>query len=152
MSDSKVSELTSATSLGVSDYLYVVQSNASKKITAATMFANAANVTLSGNLNFQSTVQLVTSAGTKIDLTKPISHLAADASGGTIFIPAGTTNQVKYIVMISTSGGSFIISSNVPIVKLLHLVQMVKQRSCYTPIVSGTWLEVQPQSLNYEST
>ena len=113
MSDSKVSELTSATSLGVSDYLYVVQSNASKKITAATMFANAANVTLSGNLNLQSSVQLVTSAGTSIDLTKPVSHLAADASGGTIFMPAGTTNQIKYLVMISTSGGSFSISSNV---------------------------------------
>ena len=113
MSDSKVSELTSATSLGVSDYLYVVQSNASKKITAATMFANAANVTLSGNLNLQSSVQLVTSAGTTIDLTKPISHLAADASGGTIFMPTGTTNQIKYLVMISTSGGSFSISSNV---------------------------------------
>ena len=113
MSDSKVSELTSATSLGVSDYLYVVQSNASKKITVATMFANAANVTLSGNLNLQSSVQLVTSAGTTIDLTKPISHLAADASGGTIFMPAGTTNQIKYLVMISTSGGSFSISSNV---------------------------------------
>ena len=113
MSDSKVSDLTSATSLGVSDLFYVVQSNASKKITTATMFANAANVTISGNLNFQSSVQLVTSAGTKIDLTKPISHLAADASGGTIFIPAGTTNQVKYLVMISTSGGSFNISSNV---------------------------------------
>jgi hypothetical protein len=113
MSDSKVSDLTSATSLGVSDLFYVVQSNASKKITAATMFANAANVTLSGNLNFQSTVQLITSAGTKIDLTIPISHLAADASGGTIFIPAGTTNQIKYLAMISTSGGSFNISSNV---------------------------------------
>ena len=113
MSDSKVSELTSATSLGVSDYLYVVQSNASKKITVATMFANAANVTLSGNLNLQSSVQLVTSAGTTIDLTKPISHLAADASGGTIFMPTGTTNQIKYLVMISTSGGSFSISSNV---------------------------------------
>jgi len=113
MSDSKVSELTSATSLGVSDYFYVVQSNASKKITAATMFANAANVTLSGNLNLQSSVQLVTSAGTTIDLTKPISHLAADASGGTIFMPAGTTNQIKYLVMISTSGGNFSISSNV---------------------------------------
>ena len=113
MSDSKVSDLTSATSLGVSDYLYVVQSNASKKITAATMFANAANVTLSGNLNLQSSVQLVTSAGTTIDLTTPISHLAADASGGTIFMPAGTTNQIKYLVMISTSGGSFSISSNV---------------------------------------
>jgi hypothetical protein len=102
MSDSKVSELTSATSLGVSDYLYVVQSNASKKITAATMFANAANVTLSGNLNLQSSVQLVTSAGTTIDLTKPISHLAADASGGTIFMPAGTTNQIKYGIIINT--------------------------------------------------
>ncbi|MFZ9610546.1 MAG: hypothetical protein ACO294_07570 [Methylococcales bacterium] len=113
MSDSKVSELTSATSLGVSDLFYVVQSNASKKVTAATLFANAANVTISGNLNLQSTVQSVTSGGTTIDLTKPVSHLTADNTGGVLTLPPGTTNQIKYLVMIATSGGSYTISSNV---------------------------------------
>jgi hypothetical protein len=113
MSDSKVSELTSATSLGVSDYLYVVQSSTSKKITAATFFANAANVTLTGNINLQSSVQSITSGGTTIDLTKPISHLTADASGGSLTLPPGTTNQIKYLVMIATSGGTYTVSSNV---------------------------------------
>lgn len=113
MADSKVSELTSATSIGVSDQFYVVQSSASKKVTAAVLFANAANVTLKGNVNLDSSIQVITAAGSTIDLTKPVTHLSADASGGSIAIPAGTTNQIKYITMISTSGGSFAISSNI---------------------------------------
>jgi len=113
MADSKVSELTSATSVGVSDLFYVVQSDTSKKVTAATMFANAANVTLKGNINLDSSVQTINSAGTSVDLTKPVTHLAADASGGSIAIPSGTVNQIKYITMISTSGGSFAISANI---------------------------------------
>ena len=51
MADSKISELTSATSIGVSDLLYVVQSNTSKKVTTGTLFANAANVAFLGNIN-----------------------------------------------------------------------------------------------------
>lgn len=113
MADSKVSELTSATSVGVADQFYVVQSSTSKKVTAAVVFANAANVTLKGNINLDSSVQSITSAGTLIDLTKPVTHLTADASGGSIAIPSGTVNQIKYITMISTSGGSFAISSNI---------------------------------------
>ena len=42
MADSKLSELTSAASVGVSDLFYVVQSNTSKKVTAAVLFENAA--------------------------------------------------------------------------------------------------------------
>lgn len=113
MADSKVSELTSATSVGVADLLYVIQSNTSKKVTAATLFANAANVTLKGNINLDSSVQSIASTGATVDLTKPVSHLTADASGGSIVIPQGTTNQVKYLVMIATSGGSYTLSSNV---------------------------------------
>jgi monoamine oxidase len=113
MADSKVSELTSATSVGVADFLYLVQSDTSKKVTAAVMFANAANVTLKGNINLDSSVQTISTAGTMVDLTKPVTHLAADASGGSIAIPSGTANQIKYITMISTSGGSFAISSNI---------------------------------------
>jgi len=109
MSDSKVSELTSVTSFGVADTLYVVQSGASRKMTGAVLFANAANVTLKGNINLDSSVQTLTSAGT-IDLTKPVTHLNADASGGTILLPKGTTNQIKYLVMIATSGGTYTIN------------------------------------------
>ena len=109
MADSKISELTSATSIGVSDLLYVVQSNTSKKLTTAVLFANAANVTLKGNINLDSSVQTLSTAGA-ITLTSPITHLSADASGGAITIPAGTTNQLKYVVMTSTAGGSYTIN------------------------------------------
>jgi hypothetical protein len=49
MADSKVSELTAATTVGGSDLLYLVQSNTSKRITAANFFANAGNVIPSAN-------------------------------------------------------------------------------------------------------
>lgn len=113
MADSKVSELTSATSVGVADYLYLVQSDTSKKVTTATMFANAANVTLKGNINLDSSVQTISTAGTVVDLTKPVTHLVADASGGSISVPPGTVNQIKYITMITTAGGSYTISANI---------------------------------------
>ena len=112
MADSKVSELTTATSVGGSDLLYVVQSNTSKKVTAATLFANAANVTLKGNINLDSTVQTLASPGI-IDTTKTITHLVSDATGGTVVLPSGTTNQLKIVVMISNSGGTMAIRSNV---------------------------------------
>lgn len=112
MADSKVSELTSATSLGVSDVFYVVQSNTSKKITAAKVFENAANVTLKGNINFDSSVQLLGAPGV-IDLKRPVTHLACDATGGAISIPNGTTNQIKVVLMISNSGGTYTLSSNI---------------------------------------
>lgn len=111
MADSKVSELTSATSVGGSDLLYLVQTNTSKKVTAATLFANAGNVTLKGNINLDSSTQLLGAPGV-LDLTKPVTHLESDASGGTLTLPNGTTNQVKIIVMTATAGGTFRISSN----------------------------------------
>lgn len=112
MADSKVSELTSATSVGGSDLFYLVQSSTSKKVTAATLFANAANVTLKDNIKLDSSVQLLTTPGT-IDLTKPVTHLSSDASGGVCSIPAGTVNQIKIVCMIATDGGTYTISSNI---------------------------------------
>jgi monoamine oxidase len=113
MADSKVSELVSATSLGVSDLLYVVQSNTSKKITAATLFANAANTTLKGTVTLDPTVQSIVSAGDVVDVSTTVTHLTSDASGGSITIPAGSTNQIKIITMITTAGGAYTLSSNV---------------------------------------
>lgn len=112
MADSKVSELTSATSVGGSDLLYLVQSGTSKKIPASTFFENMGNVVLKGNVAFDSSAQLLASPGI-IDLTKTITHLSADASGGTLIIPAGKSNQIKILTMISNAGGTMAIRSNV---------------------------------------
>ena len=112
MADSKVSELTSATSVGGSDLLYLVQTNTSKKITAATFFANTGNVTLRGNVTLDPTVQLLSAPGI-IDLAKTVTHISSDASGGTLTIPSGATNQIKIITMIAAAGGTLAIRSNV---------------------------------------
>lgn len=112
MADSKVSELTSATSLGVSDLFYVVQSNTSKKITAAKVFENAANVTLKGNINIDSSVQALGAAGV-IDLTKPVTQLSIGASDGTLTLPTGTAGQIKILVMVASSGGTYNVFGNV---------------------------------------
>ena len=110
MADSKVSELTAASSVGGSDLLYLVQSNTSKSITAANFFANAGNVVLKGNVAFDSSVQLLASPGI-VDISKTVTHFASDASGGVCTIPTGKTNQIKIIVMISSSGGTFTINN-----------------------------------------
>ena len=57
MADSKVSELTSATSVGGSDVFYLVQSNTSKKVTADVLFDSIANSTLKGTVSLDSSVQ-----------------------------------------------------------------------------------------------
>jgi len=109
MADSKVSALTAATSVGGSDTLYLVQSSTSKKVTAATLFANAGNVTLQGNINIGGTPQTLASPGI-ISLTTPITHLTVDATGGALQLPQGTTGQIKYVVLTTASGGTYTIN------------------------------------------
>ena len=110
MADSKVSELLSTTSIGGSDLFYIVQSNVSKKITAANFFNSLGNVVISGNINVGGLPQLLSSPGI-VQLTTPITHLSVDAVGGTINIPAGTSGQQKYVVLISSAGGSYAINN-----------------------------------------
>jgi len=110
MADSKVSELTAATSAGSSDLFYIVQSNTSKKITIANLFASAANPTLSGNIKLSGEQSLV-SAGI-INITSPITTLTGDTSGGTCSIPSGSSNQIKIINYIAGTG-TYTISGNI---------------------------------------
>lgn len=112
MADSKVSELTAATSVGGSDQLYLVQSNTSKRVTAATLFANAANVTLKGNITLDSCVQLLSSPGI-IDTTKPITHLSVGATDGTLSIPSGAQGQLKIITTLASGGGVYSLEGNI---------------------------------------
>jgi hypothetical protein len=110
MSDAKVSELVTATSVGGSDLFYLVQTNTSKKITAANLFGNISDPTLSGNVVIGGTPQTLGSPGI-VNITTPITHLSADATGGTLQIPIGSSGQVKILVMTSSSGGSYTINN-----------------------------------------
>ena len=112
MADSKLSELTSATSLTGSETLYLVQSGASKKVTVDTLFGNAGNVTLTGNIQIESNVQSLGAAGI-IDLNIPITHLSSPASDGTLTIPTGVEGQIKILTMISDSGGTYTLYGNI---------------------------------------
>jgi hypothetical protein len=112
MADSKVSELTSATTVGGSDLLYIVQSDTSKKITVSTLFANTPNVTVKGTFAVDSSVQLLAAPGI-IDVSKTITQLSVGATGGTCTIPAGLPGQLKYIVLTATSGGSYTVTGNI---------------------------------------
>jgi hypothetical protein len=112
MADSKVSELTSATSVRGSDVLYLVQSNTSKKVTAATLFSNLSNTTLRGTVSLDPTVQLL-AAGGIVNITNTITHLSADSSNANLTIPAGESSQVKVITMIATAGGAYKLTGNI---------------------------------------
>ena len=111
MADSKVSELTTATSVGGSDLIYVVQSNTSKKATVSTLFANAANVVLKDVVSLDTTAQSLASPGA-VSLSKTVTQLVIDASGGSITLAAGIVNQIKVITVVSSSGGTYTLSSN----------------------------------------
>lgn len=106
MSDAKVSELVTATSLGGSDLFYLVQTNTSKKITAATVFANAANAILSGRVSLGGTPQTLGAPGI-VDINTPITQLTVDAIGGTLNIPTGSNGQIKVVTMTAASGGTY---------------------------------------------
>ena len=111
MADSKVSELTAASSAAAADQLYIVQSSTSKRITIANLFKSLSNVTIGGNLAL-SGVQSLAAAGI-VNNTSLITHLTGDGSGGNLSIPKGTVaNQMKYITYIAGTG-TYLLTGNI---------------------------------------
>lgn len=112
MADSKVSELTEATTLNPEDKLYIVQGGDSRSISSATIFSNARNLVTKGNVNFDSDVQYLASGGI-IDLTKIITHLGLPNTPANLTIPNGTNEQLKIILAISDAGSTFTMQGNI---------------------------------------
>ena len=88
----------------------MVQNNTSKKVSAATLFQNLANVNLSGNINVGGTHQSLGAPGI-ISLTTPITELTVDGVGGTLQLPLGTDGQLKIVVLKTSSGGTFTVNN-----------------------------------------
>jgi len=105
MADSKVSELTSATSVAGADLLYLVQSGTSKKVTVSNLFANTANANLSGRIVITGTELL--DAGGTVSTAVPVTLLEGGGILSNLGIANGVNGQIKIITFNETTGGSF---------------------------------------------
>jgi len=111
MADSKVSELTAASSASGSDLLYLVQSSTSKKISVGNFFNSAHNPNLIGNVSITGT-ETVTGSGF-LSVVKPISSLVGGGALTALSLPNGLSNgQLKIVTFTTqTSGGTFTINA-----------------------------------------
>ena len=105
MADSKVSDLTAASSASSSDLLYLVQSGTSKKITVANLLNSAANANLSSRITISG--QETLDAGGTVSTSVPITLLSGGGILSNLGIANGNNGQIKIITFNTTTGGSF---------------------------------------------
>ena len=100
MADSKLSELTAATTAAAADTTYLVQSSTSKQITVANLFgaiATPARFTDSVCIQDHDTITAVGA----IAVTTNVTYISDPSGGGTCSIGTGTDGQVKIIIKTS---------------------------------------------------
>lgn len=102
MADSKLSELTAATSVAAADTMYVVQGGASKRVTNANVFGSIATPALFADKVSIGDHQNVTSAGV-LSNDYNVHLIVNPASGGTLTLTSGTEGQLKTIIMTSNT-------------------------------------------------
>ena len=120
MADSKLSELTSATSAGASDTTYLVQSSVSKQITVQNLFGN-----VSTPVQFTNSIQIgdhqtMTAVGA-ISTSYNVTYLNDVSAGGTCSVGTGLDGQVIIIIMSSNSGGHTVQISGANVAQTISL-------------------------------
>jgi len=103
MADSKLSALTTASTLVSTDLMYVVKPATSPydhKVTVANLFGGIpVSVVLNSKLVLSGTTQTLTSAGA-INVTALITKITSPDGPGTLTIADGVEGQVTVIAMI----------------------------------------------------
>tara|TARA_B100001564_G_scaffold269886_1_gene231488 strand:+ start:571 stop:1017 length:447 start_codon:yes stop_codon:yes gene_type:complete len=120
MADSKLSELTAATTAAATDTTYLVQSSVSKQITVANLFGN-----VSTPVQFTNSIQIgdhntITAAGA-ISTDYNVTYINDPSGGGTCSIGAGLDGQIIIIIMSSNSGGHTIQVSGANVAQTISL-------------------------------
>jgi len=103
MADQKLSELTAATSAAAADTIYVVQGGTSKNITVANLFADVDTDVKFGDTISIDDSETLTGAGA-VSVAKTVTILSNPGANGTLTIAAGSTGQIKILVMTSNTG------------------------------------------------
>ena len=104
MADSKLSELTAATSAASADTTYLVQSSTSKQITVANLFGAIATPARFTDAICIQDHDSISAAGAILTTTN-VTYIADPSGGGTCSLGTGTDGQIKIIIMTSNSGG-----------------------------------------------
>ena len=111
MADSKVSDLTAATSAAAAEQLYLVQSNASKSITAEKLFAAIATPA-----KFDDKISIgdhdTINAAAAIQTSTNVTYINDPTAAGTCTLAAGSDGQIKIIIMSSNAGSHTITLAN----------------------------------------
>jgi len=111
MADSKVSELTAATNAAATDQVYLVQSGASKSLTAAALFGNIGTSAVFNDKVSIGNHDTITAAGA-INVATNVTWINDVSAAGTCTLAAGTDGQIKIIIMSSNSGGHTVTLAN----------------------------------------
>ena len=120
MADSKLSELTSATSAGASDTTYLVQSSVSKQITVQNLFGNQTTPVQFTNSIQIGDHQTMTAVGA-ISTSYNVTYLNDVSAGGTCSLGTGLDGQVIIIIMSSNSGGHTVQISGANVAQTISL-------------------------------
>lgn len=102
MADQKLSELTAATSAAAADTMYLVQGGSSKSITVEKLFSDVDTDVKFGDTISIDDSETLTGAGA-VSVTKTVTILSNPSATGTLTIAAGSTGQIKIIVMTSNT-------------------------------------------------
>jgi len=104
MADSKLSELTAATTAAGADSTYLVQSSTSKSITVANLFGNVSTPT-----QFTNSIQIgdhyTISGASAISPNYNVTYINDPSGAGACTIGAGLDGQIHIVIMSSNSGG-----------------------------------------------
>jgi len=118
MADSKLSELTAATTAAAKDTTYLVQSSVSKQITVANLFGN-----VSTPVQFTNSIQIgdhnTITAASAINTAYNVTYINDPSGGGTCSIGAGLDGQIVILIMSSNSGGHTIQLSGANVVNTI---------------------------------
>jgi len=115
MADSKVTDMTAATSVNSADVMYLVQSNTDKKLSISTLLGNLPNtpVKLSGLFALGlGNPQAITNVGT-INATTTLTVISNETGSYSLDLNNGTqVGQIKLVFCGSASGTSTVSGTN----------------------------------------
>lgn len=102
MADLRVSQLTEATSVALTDLLYLSKSGTDRKVTVSTLLST-------GEIARTASYQTITTTGV-LDLSKPVTVINAGATNFTVTVGTGTEGQTKTVCLKTTTGAVITLS------------------------------------------
>lgn len=102
MADLRVSQLTEATSVALTDLLYLSKSGTDRKVSISTVLN-------SGNTVNNAAYQTLTSTGV-LDLSKPVTLINATTTSFTVTVGTGTEGQEKTVLLKNTTSAVITLS------------------------------------------